>query len=370
MRLHSKMVSPVLSRSLNALNRVVWSIHPRAFHQRWSAALLFIVFMATTLGCGSDEAPEALQFYAEPIDGMSATTPTQPGGQTSGQGTSILTIQDALALPHFGAQLGQELIQGGAYAVLIATQATGGVNPVTTGTVTLNGQNPSYETVPSDALILVVDGFRYRYRVDAFQYTQGIESVGEYFEAPHQFVATVSLESEDLSVTIGSSNNDRRLEVYMRGEVGTQANGLLQMQLTLTDQLASDIDGYSGLEYEHGTTLAGEIRNADGRIVIQVLDTALYHAVAFDRIAENRHHFIEHEVSLDGVQYSIQDVRIRSAFIDGCPTDFEYWIGEGVLLRNGTAAGRISLTRQSGAMVVGLTINNEDHILETHPLCD
>ena len=198
----------------------------------------------------------------------------------------------------------------------------------------------------------------------------GTRLQGEYFEAPHQFVATVSLESEALSMTVGSSYDNRALEMYMRGEVGTQANGLLQMNLSLTDRIASDIDGYSGIEYEHGTTLSGEIRNADGSILIRVADTELYHAVAFDRIAENRHHFIEHEISLNGVQYAIRDARIRSAFVDGCPADFEYWVGEGVLLREGSVLGQISLTRQSGALVVSLNIDNETHILETHLFCN
>ena len=93
-------------------------------------------------------------------------------------------------------------------------------------------------------------------------------------------------------------------------------------------------------------------------------------AVAFDRVAENRHHFIEHQISLNGVEYRIEDALIRSAFVDGCPTDFEYWLGQGDLVQAGSSVGRISLTRQSGAMVVGLSINNENFVLETYPLCN
>ena len=332
-------------------------------------AVLYASILLCVTACGDSDDGESFDYYGTSSDSTGGAAGQGPV-MSLGQSATELSIQDALVLPQFGAQLGQQLTQGGAYAVLIATQASGGSRPIITGTVTLSGQSPTYESTPSDALILIVDRSEYRYEVTAFQYTQGIESVGEYFDEPHQFAATVSLQSESLSVTVGSSYDNRALEMYMRGEVGTQTNGLLQMNLSLTDRLASDIDGYSGIEYEHGTTLAGEIQNADGSILIRVSDTELYHAVAFDRIAENRHHFIEHEISLNGVQYAVRDGRIRSAFVDGCPTDFDYWIGEGVLLRDGSALGQISLTRQSGALVVSVNINNEAHVLETHPLCN
>ena len=121
------------------------------------------------IACGDSDDSDSFDYDGAPDDAsggaMGQGPSAPPGGQTPDQSQTNLSVQDALVLPQFGAQLGQQLIQGGAYAVLIATQATGGSSPTTTGTVTLSGQSPTYESTPADALVLIVDGFEYRYAV-------------------------------------------------------------------------------------------------------------------------------------------------------------------------------------------------------------
>ncbi len=332
---------------------------------RWlTSSSLLIYSFVLCLACGDNNSSEApLQ-----VGTAGSGNPTQQNNQpmpTDGSVTPAL----GFLLPSGALATGRDLTEAGAYAVLIATQSVGAAQIITTGTVSFEGQTPMYSPTPTDALVLVLDNLQYRYQVQSFRIDAQADSLEALFQLPHDIDFQVGLVSQVLNLSLRSQATPQSWQFYMLGTVGSEALGSLTIELQQRSASAAEIGSNSGVEYDSGSVLTGSVRSQNGRFEAAVNERTLYVAVALDRVAEERHHYVNHEFVLDGRTYGFQDVYFRSAFLDGCPNDADFWKAEGVVQENGQVVGSMTMRQVSGGFVFVLVMESEQVVLEQYAYC-
>ena len=221
-----------------------------------------------------------------------------------------------------------------------ASASAGGTQLVTTGTITQDGQSFTYQAFPNDRLKLQLTG---QSPLDFFvtQINGDLSSFNRFFDNNH--VLEFRVESEQFNLSFGSQRTG--------GVLGKLVNGFM-----LLNGFRFEIQVGS----EERVDMSAEFDSAQHKSIRQVLGTITadqyqvdlneiykYSFILVDNAVENVTHTAENRWTDRGQTYSLSDAMIRYSTFNGWPSEFDYWIAQGSLIRDGQLIGQIGMERKA-----------------------
>ena len=322
--------------------------------------ILIALLGVNTLSCGGEE-PTRAPFLLEPS--AEGTMENQMPGE------ALLSPALGLVLPGAAAATSRELLDALVYGVVIATQSVGASEMVTTGTITFQGDAASYAPEPSDQLVIVIANARYVYEVRRFEINTQADSVETIFLEAHNIDSQVLLVGTPLNLSLTSRVTNRGYQTELRGTVGHETLGTLAVDLIQRNANETDVGSNGGVAYDSGTVLSGSIRSMDGRFDSLVNERSFYVSVALGSVAEERHDFVDTRFTLDDKVYAANDVYLRSAFLDGCPNDPEFWSAQGTVSENNTVIAEMRLIQDPTGFTFALVVEGAQVPVDRYSFC-
>ena len=272
------------------------------------------------------------------------------GGTELNEMTNPNVIGFTIAADSVG--LAEELLTMTAQAIEVASVESGGAQLVTSGTVVQVGQSFTYQATPTDRLVIrYSNGIIFNLFIDQIQGNFG--SVDQFFDQNH--ILSVRAQSEDrLNLTVSSEKSDQGAQASVRGDVIMEQISY-QMNLLRETSYDDGVDAESA-ERETEEQLTGTITSLN--FDAQINESTRYKLVIFDHAIENISRTINNTWVSHGVQYTLQQVKLRYETRDGWANPSDYWIAEGNLIKNGQVIGQVNLDQQPLWIDVFLQLND------------
>lgn len=245
---------------------------------------------------------------------------------------------------------------------IFATVSAGGDQLVTTGTITQSGESFTYQAAPADRLRLELTG-----------------------EAPLEFFVTQL--NGDLSNLDRFFGNDHVLEFRL-------ASG--EFDLTLNSQRSGGVLGklVRGFMLLNGTRFDVEVgseeqadasvepNSARNRSILQIAGTITadqyqlnlnerydYTFIYVDNAVVTVTQSFDNRWTDRGQAYSLTDAVIQYSMLNGWPNEFDFWIAQGALTRDGAVIGQVGMERKPLWIEIFLQFQNGGRLeLQNHAL--
>ena len=279
---------------------------------------------------------------ADPID-----PPTDDAFKAAG--VTVPTVQESTQ---------QTATAVGLDAVVTATQLSGSVALVTTGTLTQDaGGNFSYSSSPNDRLrIAFHNGSRVDYFIANLDGDFQASSVEEFLRRPHVFIFRVVSEGIDLEVSL-----QRDESAYLNNVSGRlTADGVL-FNLDIAKQGTYTASVGSALDYRTQDQVQGTITSTGFSAIID--ESSTYRLFAFENFIEISTRTINNSWNVGADQYALVSGFIRRDFKNAKPSELDNWRAEGVLTRNGVQIGGIGAENTGFGIDIFVQANGDKTVL-------
>ena len=223
-------------------------------------------------------------------------------------------------------------------AVAVASVAAGGVQLVTTGTLTQTGASFQYAATPTDRLVIAwSDATTTELFITQLDGNLDAETSEDFLSDDHTVTARV-VRAGVADFTVSSSKSGGTRSGTILGMVAVQGVDY-QVDLSETGTTTSDVGG-SSVDYESESSMTGTITATGFSLVAQ--ETYWFHSVVFDRAIVNRSRTANSAWTVDGVEYRLDGLYIRTATTDSWPDDDDYWRAEGTVTEDGVLVGQVA----------------------------
>lgn len=287
-----------------------------------------------------------------------------PGGGAPISGVAqavrgFATQDDSEAVHEEGVAIGVEA------TVAASVLGANGERLITTGTLTQEGQSFRYAPEPDDRLVVALDGLTLTYQIRRLEGDFNQETVDDFLSKAH--VVDLSVEADDgrvnatLQSALSGSEELRLVQGTFRGSDGVTYTADLRYE----GQRDADVD-VSSAAYEADRLVTGTI-TAEGFSLESRWEES-YTAVLFDNYVENRTRTMASRWTVGGQTYTTEGVLLRTAHSNTRPTDYEFWRGEGRVMRDGAVVAELGLRQAANRWEIFLQTAEGEEILETYPI--
>ncbi len=279
---------------------------------------------------------------------------------SNGNGTMGITI------PQQTYQGGEDAVSLGTQAVFLASELNGGQTLITTGTLTQTGNTFTYSATPTDRLrVVFTNGSTMEFIISAMN---GDFSGDEdwFLQNDHQFV---------LQVIIPGSMDVQISTVFSGGSLQNTLNGTMtiegvtyQANITEAGTVQFSINGSLAM-FDRIEALTGSITGPDFSMTVN--NHHWYYSIynANDTsFAVNRTRDYNSTWNIGGVNYGAQNIRIKTALLNGWANDLNYWEAYGTIVENGVVIGQVDwgINPSNNMAEVWIDYANERVVLEQH----
>ena len=269
-------------------------------------------------------------------------------------------VSAGVVLPLRRAEIEQNLSNLAVDGVYFATRQSGNTQLVTTGSVTQNSNGQfSYSPEPSDLLrILFSDGLSLEYRFTSLQ-GDFSQPDGERFLRKDHLVSFRLVTSEGTEVQVDLNRSNGNYQNTVRGTV-VDTGIPYDLDTQTQGRVLSDF-GQGSVSFESEEQTTGTISRAGFSATLD--ETFTYKLVVFDKAAEDIRHTFNNTWIIDGDTFALSNATIFRTFSDGRPVEFDSWLANGTLTRNGQAIGGFAQEQAVGSIDTVLTAEGEKTIL-------
>lgn len=317
----------------------------RAAPFRASKALTLVLF-ASLCGCGGGGGDSA---GGQPGAGGSGGGGAQPGSPAGQLGLAVRLVASG-GVDTTGQVRNRATLA--VNAVIEASRLAGSQSEVLTGTLRLVGQQLEFQPTPADRLVLdladrgVTEFFFTRITGD------GSAAAQRFLSNDHDLAFRVVADGLDIDITHRRIGN--QVSRTVRGLL-TLAGGSAEVDVTENETIDLDVD--SGANFHSVTAVGGTIDVAGVLIELsESLDTRIF---VGSSTAEQFKRFQNSRWTVGGQRFELRDARIFSTFRDSRGVEFDFWRGDGTVLRDGIEAGRMESSFEGNEFVVRLVIGAE-----------
>ena len=284
-------------------------------------------------------------------------------------GASGASVREGLLagdlVPNNVALVGEQSSEVGVSAVFLASQSQGGLQLITTGTLTEQGQTWSYSPIPNDRLLV-----RFQSGTNLDFYITRMEGsfagdAANFLQQSHAFdYRVVNPGLADLTVTSVIPAATADFQATLRGSL-VWSNAAYQIDLALSGTYRFDNSvGYSLLD-DHRIT--GSITASN--LSLTVDQRRRYEFIANDGHSASSEEYWNNNTLQSGAdRYQWNNARRQKSFKDGKPSSLDtYWQATGGVLKNGQPYGVYQMKSDSSLGVVKflLVLPNEALELES-----
>lgn len=262
-------------------------------------------------------------------------------------------------------------------AVLMASRLTGGYQLVTYGTLTQfapDYQSFQYSPTPQDRLkVILHQGKTLEFVIKDFR---GNLSLGaSQFLSQNHALDFEGREEGVYDIHVTSLQWEGQRQGQIKGKTLFE-NVTYQFDLAVLGSYFFEVDS-TGSEYKSDFTLKGAVHSP--RMQVNVDESRFFRMITTrgtrtESVSNASNTTNNTATTSDGHNYQFQNAIIRKAFRDGKPNEPEYWLGQGVLLKDGQALGQIQLGYETEKAIFWLKLNGsgegEKIVLESWQLWD
>ncbi len=265
-----------------------------------------------------------------------------------------------VVLPLRRAEIEQDFSNLGVDGVYFATRQSGSTELVVTGTITQNSSGQfSYTAEPSDFLRVVFnDGLTLEY---TFTVLEGDFSQpdGERFLRKDHRVSyqLVSSNGTDVVVSLNRSSGDYQNTV---NGVVVDDGVSYDMDTQTQGSVISDF-GNGSVRFESEERTTGAITSAGFSATLD--ETFTYKLVLVTQGAEDIRHTFNNSWTIGADTFELADATVFRVFSNGRPIEFDSWVADGVLVRNGQSIGGLSHEQNVASIDTVLTADGEKTVL-------
>lgn len=296
-----------------------------------------------------------------------AGPPDAPPGSPPPQSPDASLVAAGVLISTERERLERESSELGLEAVVAATQASGGGELTTTGTLTQDAGNPqsfNYSAEPGDRLrVVFADGSSLEYQFSALDGNFNAPTVDEFLRQPHGLAyRLLTSDGSDLAIALA-----RDAGAYRNTMAGTLVSGGVAYSLDLEavgSYFASAESNAS--EYQTEDRVQGAV-SADG-FSATVDESSSFRLVVVENGVEVSKRTIDNVWTVGADQYALSGGFIKRNFINGKPAEFDLWAAEGTLSRNGVVIGGIGGEQTAFTVDIFLLADGERTVLYSHQL--
>lgn len=249
---------------------------------------------------------------------------------------------------------------GGIFAAGAAAELSGADEFVTTGTVDLRGEEPSYRASPDDELVLREDDHDTRYRIERIAISD-VADLSLILLNDHE-VRLRAIREDAFDLDLVSERADDQLERNAEGIFGD--DGLTyELELEERGASSSEVDGELA-RYESSNRRECRV-TADG-LALTVEEDEDYLVIVSEHAFENRSTTVSIDGEVAGQTVRMDEGRVRRSFEDGAPAEPEFWAETtGELEVDGEVVGELAFETEGAAYRVVLKLQGDDEVLES-----
>ncbi|MBN2007963.1 hypothetical protein JW960_01310 [candidate division KSB1 bacterium] len=250
-----------------------------------------------------------------------------------------------------------------AEAVWEASLQNGG-QLVTTGTLTQSGQNFIYNSTPNNKLLVKFsNGTQIEFMISAFN-GDFSSTASNFLENDHQFFFSAKAEGS-MNLQVQSLQNGGTKQAVVSGTI-IYENTSYTVNMTEQGSYTSSVDVGSA-EYEVQEQTTGTITASGFNLTIN--EQYRYKSIYVDNFVENIDRVVNNSWTQDGVNYALNNVRVRKAFFNTKPSELDsYWIVQGTLIENGSVIGQMGAETTALKLQIFMQLPDEKVILEEYLL--
>ncbi|MFN3198338.1 MAG: hypothetical protein ACE366_07985 [Bradymonadia bacterium] len=321
---------------------------------------LWVLLAAFTWGCGGDDDGDTGTGNPAGESGMGGSTMGGAPETATAEAARGLTVQEQSQAAHGdGIQLGVEA------AIAASVLGANGEQLVTTGTLRQEGDQLVYDASPNDRLLVVLGDNTFTYQIRVLDGDFAADTIEDFLSRAHTVDLSMSANNGTVDATLLSQNQGvdelRVIQGQFRGLDGVQYTADLRYEGRRSVDVATN-----SAAYEADRVLTGTITAEGFSLEARVEEN--YEAVLFDNYVENRARTYISRWTADGSTYTTDGVLLRTAHSNGNPTDYDFWRGEGRVLRDGNVVAELGLRQEAGRWVIFATSAEGEEIVETYPL--
>jgi hypothetical protein len=250
-------------------------------------------------------------------------------------------------------------------AVATASVAAGGLELITTGTLTQTGGSFQYAATPTDRLVIAwSDATTTELFISQLSGDLEAETSEDFLSGDHAVTTrVVRADVADFTVVTQKSGGTRDGSIV--GMVAVEGVAY-QVDLQETGTTTSEVDA-GAVDYESESSMTGTITAPGFSLIAQ--ESYWFHSVVFERAIVNRSRTADSVWTFNGDEYRLDGLYIRTATTDSWPDDDDYWRAEGAVTENGVVVGQVTLEEDALSIDVVLSLQGGgaielDHFLK------
>jgi hypothetical protein len=273
---------------------------------------------------------------------------------------SAVPVSAGVVLPLRRAEIEQSFSNLGVNGVYFATTQSGSTELVVTGTITQNSSGQfSYASQPTDRLRVVFnDGLTLEYTFTALEGDFSQPDGERFLRKDHRVsYQLVSSDGTDVEVSLNR----------LSGDYQNTVNGVV-----VDDSVSYDIDtqtqgsvlsdfGPGSVSFESEEQTSGTITSTEFSATID--ETFSYKLVLVTQAAEDVRHTFNNTWTIGADTFELANATVFRVFSDGRPIEFDSWVANGVLVRNGQSIGGLSQEQNVASIDTVLTADGEKTVL-------